>query len=414
MKQPPFLIGLCVMFLVGALDMTRSISGPLLQGTFNLTYAELGILFASVSIGYLLGSLICGWALDRIGIQKAVLAGLLVTAVGLCIATFGHWFGAALIGFALSGLGSGWMEVGVNAVIPAVAKADTSQAGMFNVLHGLYGVGAFVFPVAGSWLITILSGWKPLFILLSVCFTLVLLAALIVKFPKSQEHSGVETPAEVIAESLPGTHAIAASSNPTESAKPSREPLPWSWALIGLLMAITTYVMAEAGIGAWLPTYLVHARRFTLAQSSLYLSGFYLTFTIGRLTGHFWVNRFGHRRAVIWSSILAGVLILVGEWNTSLTYVFIAAGLGFAVIFPTITAIATETFPQHSSRVLGLLFTSGGLGSMVVNWLIGGLASWFGLSISFLLIPISLGLTIVGIYLARKSPAVSRRAATAQ
>jgi MFS transporter, OFA family, oxalate/formate antiporter len=468
MKHRAFLWALLVMLLVGVFDMTRSISGPLMQKTFSLSYGELGVLFAAVSIGYLIGSSSVGFRLNHVEVKFAVLIGGLITMLGLVLAGMAGHFYIAVAAFALSGVGSGWMEVSVNALIPVLAESkikassgssdakefsdDSSQpgqqAGMFNILHGLYGVGAFAFPVVATWLIARLGGWRPLFVILAALLLVVLIGVVATRFPKTRQHQkplrhslqqalkqelqpDLEQPLEQELEQpleqalkqeleqplkqeltqqqqQPVLAGAVKDSNETEwphqTLQTHEKGLHFSFTLAGLLVAITAYVMAEVGVGAWLPTYLVHGRQLSLSHSSMYLSGFYATFTIGRLLGHLWISRVGHHRAILWSTVIAFAFIVVGELRTDWTFAFVLAGVGFAVIFPTITAIASETFPNHSGRVLGLLFTSAGIGSMVVSWLIGGIASWFGLNMAFILIPICLAASLIGLWMSKIPP----------
>lgn len=412
MKHRAFLWTLLVMMLVGVFDMTRSISGPLMQKTFSLSYGELGILFAASSIGYLIGSSTVGFGLNHVKVKFAVLIGGLITMLGLVLTGSASDFYIGVAGFALSGVGSGWMEVSVNALIPVLAALKVrsnsgpnavdlesseqpgEQAGMFNILHGFYGVGAFAFPVTATWLIARLGGWRPLFTILAGLLLVVLIGIFGTGFPKTRQRHVEDT-------NVPDTVLAAASK---QTGKSRQEGLQFSFALTGLLIAITAYVMAEVGVGAWLPTYLVHGRHLSLSHSSFYLSGFYATFTIGRLVAHLWVSRFGHHRAILWSTVFAFALVVVGELRTDWTFAFVVAGAGFAVIFPTITAIASETFPNHSGNVLGLLFTSAGIGSMVISWLIGGIASWLGLDVAFILIPVCLAASLIGLWMSRIPP----------
>lgn len=66
------------------------------------------------------------------------------------------------------------------------------------------------------------------------------------------------------------------------------------------------YVMAEVGLATWLPTYLVQVRGIALTEGAFYLSGFYLVFTIGRLTAHRWI---GQEKAVLLCSLSAIVAL---------------------------------------------------------------------------------------------------------
>ncbi|MCL6452058.1 MAG: MFS transporter [Alicyclobacillus sp.] len=417
MRQRAFLISLAVMFFVGVFDMTRSICGPLLQQSFGIDYAQLGYLFAAVSIGYLMGSWTCGWLVDHVGIRSAVLSGGGVTVIGFGLPALAHAYAGALVGFFCCGLGGSWMEVGVNAVIPLLARRAAQQtqlgpnpgpqSGMFNMLHGFYGIGAFIFPVAGSWFIHLLSGWRPMFAVLVGVLLVLLLAVAAVRFPRPERGAGTAPGAAPRSDTASAIPHSGMADEASQSSRATGEPVAASSggfltpSLVGLVLAITAYVMAEAGMGSWLPTYLLRVRHLTLGQSAVYLSGFYLTYTIGRLTGHAWVDRVGQRRSIVGSVAAAVVLVVLGEVGGGWNGWFVLAGFGFAVVFPTITALASEQFPSRANRVLGVLFTFTGAGVAVTNWLIGGLANWLGLQAGFSVIPICLAITLVGMAVAR-------------
>lgn len=155
------------------------------------------------------------------------------------------------------------------------------------------------------------------------------------------------------------------------------------------------YVMAEVGLATWLPTYLVQVRGLALTEGAFYLSGFYLVFTIGRLTAHRWIGRIGQEKAVLLCSLSAIVALGLAIAGSSGTLgFFIASVISFAAIFPTIAAIACQLYPAHTGKVLGFLFTASGIGSLLANAAIGAAASQYGMGFGFSLILIFLALVV--------------------
>ena len=366
LRRVVFGLSLSIMFIFGASDMLRGVVAPFLQRGLHLNYLQLGYLFSGNSLGYLLGSLLAGFAIERMGLRKVNVLGVLVNVCGILWIANGSSFLSLLLGFLVMGLGGGWLEIAVNGVVPAMASSNHGQARLFNWLHGFYGIGAFTFPVVAAWWIARTHGnWHSIYLVLAV----ILGASLLL----------------VVFANYRGLHPTANRGDDSTSAKQFfRNPV-----LYGLVVAIVAYVMAEVGMATWLPTYLIHVHGFSLTQGSLYLSGFYFTFTVGRLTAHLWVPRAGSERAVLLSSIAAVVLLVFG-WSGQgwLLGAFIVAGFGFAVIFPTITAVASHTFPNHAGKVLGLLFSASAMGSLTANSLIGLISIGFGIRTGFLLIAV--------------------------
>lgn len=165
---------------------------------------------------------------------------------------------------------------------------------------------------------------------------------------------------------------------------------------MSLLAAIMTYVMAEVGFATWLPSYVVQVSKLTLTEGAFCLSGFYLIFTLGRLSAHWWMNRIGQEKAVMISSTAAIVTLGIAmSGNRATLALFIVARLCFSVIFPTIASIACHVYADHAGKVLGYLFTASGIGAMLGNGIIGLLANHFGLKAGFSVILFFLGCVLI-------------------
>ncbi|MCL6547972.1 MAG: MFS transporter [Alicyclobacillus sp.] len=362
-------LGLYAMFVVGCADMLRGSAAPLMQADWNLSYGRLGLVFALGALGYLGGTLFGGPALARLGIRRVIAMGALTMALGTFAVAAAPGVEAGAAGLAAAGFGSGCLEVGVNAVIPRLTPSAHGQSRDFNWLHGFYGVGAFALPLAVGWLLQTARAWRPVYAVLGVAVAVVSAIAVI------QRRHDIDRLNEPLS---------------THPATVSRPASPAMWrdpALWLLAFAIGVYVMAEVGIGNWLTAYLVDVRGTSLAVASMCLSGFYLTFTAGRLTAPLWLHRLSPRTAVLaavaFSLLWAGVALL--PWAGAPAG-WVIAGFGFSIVFPTLTAIASHAFPSDSGRAIGVLFTAAGIGSIATNEVIGNAAARWGLGAGFALI----------------------------
>lgn len=360
------------MFLFGAFDSVRGAAAPLMQMNWHLGYLQLGTLFAGSSVGYLIGSSISGFLVERAGLKSVLLVGTGLMALGVFGVLLLPTFGGHLLGFGVMGLGNGWMEIGINGVIPAIASGGSAQARYFNWLHGVYGVGACALPVITVWVIRVTGGWRVLYFALVIVLLLLWMGMMVTRYPSLHRHA------------------------PEHRQRLSIGELARHPSLIALLIAITAYVMAEVGLAGWLTLYLVHARHFSVTAAPPILAGFYVMFTIGRLTAHNWVSRLGNLRAIALSATASVVLLVLTVAGTQeMVYLMVPAGLSFAVIFPTITAEASQTFPEHAGKVLGFLFTASGIGSLAVNWFIGTIAATVNLTLGFASVIVFMAIVVV-------------------
>lgn len=375
-------ISLVSMFFFGSIDAWRSIVTPMIQEDLALDYLQLSTAFSLSSFGYLAGSFIGGFTVDKTGLKRVTVIGGFMIAAGLLIYMSVENLALFMAGFLISGIGGGIFEVGINGAVPAVSKSVEDQARYFNWLHGFYGIGATVVPLFGVWILPHFHDWRSGF-----WFVLAVLALVLVYVAKLR-YEGAAT-----VRKKAGDRRFA----PASKWKPSLM-------LYGLLAAVMMYVMAEVGFAAWLPTYLVRVKNLTISEGAFYLSGFYLIFTVGRLTGHWWINRLGQTWAVLISSFVAIAALAIAVWGNEATlFFFIVAGIGFSAVFPTIAAVACHLFADHAGKVLGLLFAASGIGALLANVLIGAVAAMYGLKQGFFLIFLFLGCVILCMIMVMRS-----------
>ncbi|KYP80418.1 MFS transporter [Ferroacidibacillus organovorans] len=395
--RKPFMVALATMTLFGALDMIRGVVAPSLRVDYALSDAHLGMLLSVSAVGYLVASLISGWVTERVGIKRGVTAGLFIMVVGVGLTAFAPSLAALVVGYALSGLGSGAMEIGTNALIPLVAEQQ--QARYFNALHACYGLGATLSPFLAAWSLHALHSWQVPYMVEFFGLLALLILVLPMRYPRVQHVVARPLPPPLEEAALSGIVAEGSTQASVRMAEVYRSPVFYA-----LLVAITLNVVAETGVANWMPTLLRHLGS-TPAQSALALSGFYALYTLGRLFIGPHVARIGLVRSVVYACLLSAVSMLIGQFGAhSLTFFMILSGASFGIIFPTISALASEKFPGRTASVLGLLFTSAGLGAAFGASMIGWITQIAGLMIGFSLVSAALFLSALAIAFARRQP----------
>ncbi len=358
-----------------------STAAPSMQAELGLSDPQMSIVFSAFTLSYALFEVPSGWLADRFGARLA-LSRIVVWWSAMTAATgLASGFGALAAVRFLFGIG----EAGA---FPATARIYARWLPVR--LHGrLFGVllaaaalgGAATQPIVVALLSRI--GWRMSFAVFGVV-GLVWSAAFWLWFRDDpHEHPGVNA-AEL--------ELIAAGG----ASKAPHAPVPWR----ALLRNRTLVALCAMYVGAiygwyfyltWLPTYLMRARGFDLAQVGWLASLPLLGIAGGVLAGGWLSDHLRPRLGLRLGSCLPGLVGLplaalsvasaawVGDAFTAAVLLACAAGFAGAGISPA-WAICVEIGGTHSAVVSGAMNTFGNLGGalcpVVVGFCVDRFHSW--------------------------------------
>lgn len=356
--------------------------GPLVERwmhEFSVGTAAVGGVFTASSVGSL--AVIVGYPVlvRRLGLRAVLALGALAVGAGLALAAAARAASELVLAFVLVGLGFAGLDLGVNNLYVVLFRERRALA--LNLVHVFFAVGATVAPLALPLVLRWMS-WRAAFASIAVAA-----AAGSVMLALAGRRSG--EPA------VPGpgsaTGAVKALGG-----------------LGGLWLAILVYVGVEVAVTGWAFTFL---RQLGASPelSGAAVTVFWAGLAVGRLGLGPLVERTGYEAALrLFAS--AGGLALVGAAVTPpgmpLMAVALlgAGGVAFAVIFPTIIALASQRVdPARASDVTAFLVLGGTVGSMTVpalagvaaeRWELGGIVGALGvlLAAGFLvLVPVRRG-----------------------
>ncbi|MEO0843163.1 MAG: MFS transporter, partial [Cyanobacteria bacterium J06643_5] len=119
---------------------------PSIIETYNLTSANITLIFLSQVTGYIFAALTSSILSSRIGLAKTLLLASITLALGLIIyASSPYWWLMVAAG-SLLGLGIGLIDAGINSYI----ANRQGQADLMGLLHGFYGIGALLGPAVAT------------------------------------------------------------------------------------------------------------------------------------------------------------------------------------------------------------------------------------------------------------------------
>ena len=332
---------------------------PILFERVGLDPSQAGSLFLLLNLGALIVTLGGGPALDRFGFKIQLTLCSILTGVGLFgLAQAESYESLAAASFIL-GLGGGGLNIGTNALVSDLYPGRQSVA--LNRIGIFFGLGTFLMPLFVGALIRSIG----LEMILSVAAVLACLPALLfltLPFPESKQTGGISF-----------SQMISILRNPY-------------LLLLGLLLFFQSG--NEITTSGWMTTFLVTNIGSTPAQASLYLSGFWGTFILGRLATS-WLLKFVHAsRLVQVSAAFSALAILVfatmpGKYGS----LVLACALGFSIapVFATVMGEASSRFPAHSGTVLGALLGMALVGGILAPWITGVLVEEVGITKAFAL-----------------------------
>lgn len=360
---PPRVLLLGIAYLgfvsLGLPDGLLGVAWPSIRATFGLPLDALGALLVTFTAGYLVSSAASGWVVARIGVGALLaLSGAATAASLLGYALAPTWWALVALG-ALSGLGAGAIDAGLNAYVATHHGVRT-----LNWLHASFGVGAALGPIVMT---GVLSGgfvWRVGYAIVGLAQTLLALC-----FGLTRGWWATPTPER-------------ASTQPAARPTPmvSTLRLPAVWIAIALF---ALYTGVEMAAGQWAFSLLTEARGMSAATAGLWVSAYWGSLMVGRVL-------FGLAVGVAAIDTLLRACLVAVVVGAALLWLDVArglpglalAGLALAPIFPSLIATTPARLgTEHVHNAVGFQVAAAVVGGAALPAAIGLLAARAGLEV---------------------------------
>lgn len=363
-----YLLFICV-------GMANASLGPTLPGLASQTASTLSAISAVFSLrsgGRMVGTYLAGNTYDRLpGHPIVITAGLFIVVMMIAVSFTPFLWLVCAIFFAM-GFAEGFVDVGVNALLVWTQRENATP--YITGLHLFFGVGAFLIPIIAATIISLTN--TNILAIYNQSFT-------ILQTLNSQ--ASVEWVYRFLAIAfLPFLFIVFLLPSPkppsqeidNDDSKQLPNPTPKVIALFAMLFAL--YVGAESSFGGWIYTYAVNRNLASASQASFLVSLFWLMVMVGRVIV-IMISRYVLPRYILMLTLIIAVfgltlMILV----PSMVWVgTIIVGLGLAPIFPTALAFANHNI-NLSAKTTSYFYMGGGVGVIIIPWLIGQLINPIG------------------------------------
>lgn len=338
---------------------------PELQPHFGVANAGLGLILAANAAGYIAAGLLAARLIAALGIGLLLSVSLAATAT----AALGQglappWWGFVALGV-LAGMGGGAVDAALN-----LFAAHRFRPRHLNWLHGCWGIGATLGPLAAALLLAGGLGWQAGYLVVGAVLALLALAfGLTRRRWDAGGHRGGGA----------DLSALAVLRHPVARLQ---------------ILLFFVYTGVEAGAGQWAATILTAARGATPAEGAAAATAFFGALTLGRIGLGFVVDRVGADRLLrlLTPVTVLAALLLASGWAD-----FAALGLmalALAPIYPTVMARTPSRLGvQAAAQAVGFQVSAAMLGVAVVPALLGLAADLAGARI----LPWLLALGCVGL-----------------
>ena len=343
------------MTMFGLVENNKGVSFPLIRDGFNVPFEMQGFMVAMLSLAYVASNIIAGIFLGRFGIKPAVFAGYSAIVMGTALVFFTPGFlstTAAL--FVLFG-GFGFLDIGMNALASKVFVANAAL--LMNLLHSFYGIGSIIAPGAAGFVVNSTNfDWRFAYLFSLPIVLLLIVLAIVTRFPKDEGG---------ITENVVGASAAVERGGFFDAVK---NPMVWRLALaLGLALII------ESKTANWGPLYFQDVHGIDPAtEGAIFLSAFFLLFTISRLVCGPFIERIGYVKSLLGVTCMALVVLIVG-FSMGAKGIFVLPALGFlvALFWPTLMAVAIVCFGKNAPVYGGATIALAGLVNTAGQFLVG-------------------------------------------
>ncbi|GAB4492116.1 MAG: sugar MFS transporter [Anaerolineales bacterium] len=338
-------------FVFGFSDNLKGAVLPALLQDLRIDYTVGGSILLGLYIGFMIATATTGLIADALGKKTVLLMAGVSLALG--VTGFSNFSMPILLGLSMAvlGYGLGALELGCNAIIVELHPGDKGR--YLNLMSVMHGMGSMAAPFFAGLLLAAGASWRTVYRWDYLLIGILLVYVLLNRYPAIKSGSS---------DKIDFAHVGQTAFTPR---------------MLWLYAAIVAYVAAEIGIASWMPEYLQKVRGQGVEASTQALSLYFGLMMVGRFVGSFFIERLGYLKSILIAMLGASLCIALGL--AAFPFALTATGFFLSIVFPTITAAASDGLTENTNTILGLLFTFAGLGGMLGPWLVGFASDYFGI-----------------------------------
>ena len=359
----PFVLITSLFFLWAFGVNLNDILIPHLKNVFGLSDFQSSFIQVAFFGGYFLAAFPAGWAMERIGYKKGILAGLFLCAVGAILflpASSSRVYSFFLFALFVMACGQSFLEVAANPYVTILGPSASAERRL-NFAQSFNAVGAMLSPIVGRAFIFTGIEYPPA--------QIAAMSATQLQAYRMAEASTVKGPYLVIAGIFIVVAVLIQLAHLPDVQEPSGEPgvvnlerhsegvLSHPHLLKGVV-AQFFYVGAQVGVASFVIRYAQFAVHGTSAKTAaLYLLLHQTGFMAGRFIGSAMMKKIAPPRLLSLFAAASLICATVAVLTSGLIPVCAVVLIGFfhSIMFPTIFALSIKNLGPATKRGSSLL-----------------------------------------------------------
>ncbi|MFO0689357.1 MAG: MFS transporter [Myxococcota bacterium] len=369
----------------GALLVLYGSNGSELRAALDLSYADLGLLGACLSLGLGVGIVLAGPLVDRWPRRPLYVAAC--SCVVVACAVLGPWTGfrGLMVSTILIGFGAGFYETVLNALVVETHGTEAPRRLVF--IHCGATLAASLTPLLFAVLRdSIELAWYDTFRIAGAAHLLLIAATRFVPMRPPPAHADFGD-------------AAAFEVDPTRGAGPPARRAPGEdrLAFAALCLATFAYVGVESALTLFVADHARTDLGLDAARAAGTISAFWTGLLVGRLGVGLAPRAPGAGTTAALAALAASIVLGFGRgWIGPPELAMAATGFFLGGVFPVMIGLAGQLLPNRAGLAVGLAGGLGSLGGFVVPWLTGLIAAIDGLSSALAALSGWLGLLVAG------------------
>ncbi|MFN4293189.1 MAG: MFS transporter [Thermoflexales bacterium] len=350
--SPLFILG-CYAFV--SLGVSAALLGPALPtlaAKANTGLDRIGLIFVSMSLGYLTSAPIINTIGARMGARAMLVVSPLVVIGSMALLALGAHLNAFFVATYLLGLGQSGTQVAYNAMFGLQAEGGRASA-VLNRLNAFFGVGALIGPLFVAASYTLINEATLAFWIAAAMALPLTLGALWAR--DGLRHS-----------------SPARATSPDGGAARRLLTSPAAW---GLCVVMGLYVGCEVAFSGWATAFTSRMTGAGTAQAAVAVSIFWAALALSRYFTNIVVRRIPSVALIglLFALAIVGlaVMLLAGQVSAAAWVGAFLVGVGFGPIYPTLIAIGIQRFPFAAQMIASVLTSTGAIGALFLPALIG-------------------------------------------
>jgi len=411
-QSGPFAAMGMLFFMIGFITCLNDILVPHMKSLFDLNYTQAALIQFSFFTAYFVIAFPSSWLISRLGYQRSIVVGLLVSALGALAfypASIAQSYPMFLGGLFTLAAGFALLQTAMNPYVAVLGPPERSSARLV-LSQAFNSVGTTIAPVIGAVLIlgahaltssevasladsdriayrtSQSESVQMPYLILTGMLALLAIVVSMLKLPKISDVEGDEE-------------------RNVSFFAPLRVPR-----LFKGVISIFAYVGAEVAIGSFMVNYLYERAGLTEASAAQYVAMYWGGAMVGRFVGSYLLTRLAPGSLL---GVMATINVVLTASSTMLTgmtaaYALVTCGLLNSIMFATIFTLAIKDIGVMTNKGSSWLIAAI-LGGAIIPAVQGAIADQTGTLVWSYLLP-----TVCYIYIAYYGFLGSRHSTTTE